>query len=98
MDHSTHPRLSPAEMTESNLVGAPIYSTDDEKIGSISHLHATGATPQVVVDVGGFLGIGSKPVLVGLTEVDLMRDTNGNVHGITTWTRDQLKTLPEHRD
>ncbi|WP_333817135.1 PRC-barrel domain-containing protein [Tabrizicola sp.] len=96
MDHSTHTRLSAAEQTESNLVGAPIYGADDEKVGTISHLHADGGTPQAVIDVGGFLGIGSKPVLVALGELNMMRDENGNIHGVTSWTKDQLKSLPEH--
>lgn len=98
MDHSTHTPLSPAELTESNLVGAPIYGSDDEKVGSISHLHHSGASAQAVIDVGGFLGIGSKPVLVGLAQLNMMRDTNGNVHGMTSWTKDELKELPEHHD
>lgn len=98
MDHSTHPRLSAAELTEANLVDAPIYGADDYKVGSISHLHGVGDGAQAVVDVGGFLGIGSKPVLVPLSQLNMMRDENGNVHGMTSWTKDQLKGLPEHRD
>lgn len=97
MDHATHTRLSPAELTESNLVGATIYGAADEKVGTISHLHGEGAVPQAVVDVGGFLGIGSKPVLVNLSELNMMRDAQGNIHGLTSWTKDQLKSLPEHR-
>jgi len=97
MDHSTHTRLSPAELTESNLVGATIYGADDEKVGKISHLHLEGAVPQAVVDVGGFLGIGSKPVLVSLGELNMMRDHTGSIHGMTSWTKDQLKNFPEHR-
>jgi hypothetical protein len=97
MDHSRHTPLSAAEQTESNLVGAPIYGADDEKVGTISHLHSMGGSAQAVVDVGGFLGIGAKPVLVSLAELNMMRDENGNVHGMTSWTRDQLKALPEHR-
>lgn len=96
MDHSTHTRLSPAELTESSLVGATIYGADDEKVGTISHLHQSGAVPQAVVDVGGFLGIGSKPVLVSLNELNMMRDHTGSIHGLTSWTKDQLKQLPEH--
>jgi hypothetical protein len=96
MDHSTHTRLSPAELTESNLVGATIYCADDDKVGTISHLHQSGAVPQAVVDVGGFLGIGSKPVLVSLNELNMMRDHTGSIHGLTSWTKDQLKQLPEH--
>lgn len=97
MDHSTHTPLSPAELTESTLVGATIYGADDEKVGTISHLHQSGAVPQAVVDVGGFLGIGSKPVLVSLNELNMMRDHTGSVHGMTSWTKDQLKSFPEHR-
>lgn len=97
MDHSSHTRLSPAELTESTVVGATIYGADDEKVGTISHLHQAGSVAQAVVDVGGFLGIGSKPVLVSLSELNMMRDQHGNVHGMTSWTKDQLKNFPEHQ-
>jgi len=51
-----------------------------------------------VVDVGGFLGVGAKPVAVPASQLDLMRDENGHVHAVTNWTKDQLKDLPEHKD
>ena len=98
MDHSMHNRLSLAEQTEDNLIGAPIYGADDEEVGTISHMHHDADAPQVVIDVGGFLGIGSKPVLVSLQELDMMRDDDGNVHGMTSWTKDQLQNLPSHHD
>jgi len=98
MDHSSHKRLSFAEMTEANLIGAPIYDAHDKEVGTISHLHHSAASPKVVIDIGGFLGIGSKPVLVNLDDLDIMRDEDGNVHGATSWTKDQLTALPEHHD
>jgi hypothetical protein len=98
MDHSTHTPLSANELNEANLVGAPIYGADDQKIGTISHLHDGGSYAQAVVDVGGFLGIGSKPVLVSLAQLNMMRDMNGKVHGVTLWTKDKLESLPEHSD
>ena len=97
MDHSTHTPLSAAELTESTLVGATIYGADDYKVGSISHLHSGAGEPQAVIDVGGFLGIGSKPVLVPLSQLNMMRDATGAVHGVSSWTKEQLKALPEHR-
>jgi len=51
-----------------------------------------------VIDVGGFLGLGAKPVAVGVTELDFMRDEDGEVHAVTSWTKDELKKLPEHHD
>jgi hypothetical protein len=98
MDRTTQTPLSAAELNEANLAGAAIYGTDYERVGSISHLHSLDSTPQAVVDVGGFLGIGSKPVLIGLSDLNMVRDANGTVFGFTTWTKDQLKALPEHRD
>lgn len=98
MDHSTHIRLTLAEQTEDNLIGAPIYDMSDEKVGTISHLHGSGISPKVVIDVGGFLGIGSKPVQINIDDLDLMRDESGQIHGLTNWTKDQLRALPEHHD
>ena len=96
MDHSKHTPLNPTEFTEAILKDAPIYGPDDGKIGSISHVHGMGTGTEVVVDVGGFLGIGTKPVLLKTDQVRLMRDEAGKVHGVTSWTKDQIKELPEH--
>lgn len=96
MDHSAHTTLNPAELNETTLINAPIYGPEDEKIGTISHVHGTGAMTEVVVDVGGFLGIGAKPVLLTLDQVRLMRDEAGTVHGLTSRTKDEIKALPEH--
>ncbi len=51
-----------------------------------------------MIDVGGILGIGAKPVLVSIDQLNLMRDEDGKVHGVTSWTKDQLEALPEHHD
>lgn len=96
MDHSKHTPLTRAELTADILSGAPIYGVDDAKIGTISHVHGAGAVTDVVVDVGGFLGIGAKPVLISVDQLNLMRDEAGEVHGVTPWTKEQLKELPEH--
>jgi hypothetical protein len=98
MDHSRHTRLSESELTVDTLDGATIYGPGDEKIGSVSHVHGMGQTAKVVVDVGGFLGIGAKPVAVPLSELEFMRDEDGDVHAVTNWTKDQLKAMPEHID
>jgi hypothetical protein len=92
MDHSTHVPLTSAELVPTVLEGATIYGPGDEKIGSISHMHGS----EVVIDVGGFLGLGAKPVAVRIDDLDFMRDEDGDVHAVTNWTKDQLKAMPEH--
>lgn len=97
MDHSKHIRLTPAELTEDNLTSATIYGPGDEKIGHVSHLHGVGTTAEAVIDVGGFLGIGAKAVAVPVAQLDFMRDEAHSVHAVTTWTKDELKSMPEHK-
>ncbi len=94
MDHSKHVRLAPSELTPDVVEGATIYGPDDGSIGTLDHLHGSTA----VIDVGGFLGIGAKPVAVPVTDLDFMRDESGNVHAVTAWSKDQLEAAPEHRD
>lgn len=96
MDHSTHTQLIDSELNEANLLGAVVYGTDDEKIGTVSHVHGIGPATQVIVDVGGFLGIGAKPVALTISQLNFMRDDDGDVHATTSWTKDQIKAMPEH--
>ena len=94
MDHSKHTRLAPTELTADVLEGATIYGPGDEKVGTVSHLHGS----QVVIDVGGLLGIGARAVAVSVSELEFMRDEDGDVHAVTNWTKDRLKEMPEHDD
>jgi len=98
MDHSNHIRLAAAELTPDVLDGATIYDAEDHKIGTVSHIHGMGTSSQIVVDVGGFLGLGAKPVSVPVAGLDFMRDQDGGVHAVSNWTKDQLEALPEHKD
>lgn len=98
MDHTNHVRLESAELTPEMLEDAIIYGRDDEEISSVAHVHGSGDKAQVVFDVGGFLGIGSKRVALYASQLDFMRDEEGTVHAITQMTVDQLKDLPEHTD
>lgn len=98
MDHSRHIRLTEAEITPAIIEGATIYDAVDHKVGSVSHMHGTGPNGRVVIDVGGFLGIGAKPVAVPASQLDFMRDEDGNVHAVTPWTKEALKEMPEHTD
>jgi hypothetical protein len=98
MDHSQHTRLAASELTPSILEGASIYDAEDHKVGTVSHIHGSGPASQIVVDVGGFLGIGAKPVAVAASDLDFMRDEHGDVHATTNWTKASLKAMPEHKD
>lgn len=96
LDHSRHQALMEHELVPEIVEGATIYGADNREIGKVSHLHGSGPSGQVVIDVGGFLGIGAKPVSVSMASLDFMRDEAGHVHAVTLWTRDDLEQMPEH--
>lgn len=98
MDHTTHERLVTSELTEDKLVGATIYGPDDYEIGDVSQVHGSGPEAQVIVDVGGFLGLGGKPVALQVSQLDFMHGVHGDVHATTSLTKDEVKALPEHED
>jgi len=96
MDHSKHERLARSELIPEVIEGATIYGADDHKVGTVSHMHGVGPDSQIIIDVGGFLGIGTKSVSVNAHDLDFMRGEDGDVHAVTSWTKDQLKAMPEH--
>lgn len=96
MDHANHTRLETTNLNSTVLDGCTIYDPMDENVGSISHVHGSGANMQVSVDVGTFLGMGGKTVVIPVSALDVMRDEQGDIHATTTWTKEQIKALPEH--
>lgn len=80
------------------LMDATIYDVEDSSVGEVSAvMPETGMPETVIVDVGGFLGIGQKPVSLTLSELTFYKETDGEeVRGFTTMTNDQLTDLPEY--
>lgn len=53
-----------AALQEGSIVGLPIYSSDGEKLGEVTHLTMHQGQQAVLAEMGTFLGIGAKPVLI----------------------------------
>jgi sporulation protein YlmC with PRC-barrel domain len=86
-----------AALTSEELTGARVYDSNDEWIGEVSELVLTdeGQISNAVVDVGGFLGIGEKPVALELGEMNIVRDADGSELRIeVAMTKEQLEALP----
>jgi PRC-barrel domain len=96
MDHSMHTPINTTDLTEANMLDATLYGPEDVKIGTISHVHGNGRDASIIVDIGGFLGIGTKSVAISAQDLNFMRDQDGDVHAVTSWSKDDMKALPEH--
>lgn len=87
-----------AELTSEQLTGAAVYGPDDQSIGEISDivLTADGQVKGAVVDVGGFLGMGEKPVELDLSQVEILRQADGDdLRVYVSMTKEQVEALPE---
>lgn len=80
-------------LTADELRGIGVYGINDEQIGTIGDIvtHADGSFDAVIVDVGGFLGLGAKPVAVGFDNLAFSADTFGNRYLFLNASREQLE-------
>jgi len=91
-------------ITTDELVGTAVYGSRDNWVGEISELALTedGQIEAVVVDVGGFLGIGQKPVALGMEQIQLRRGEGGlfgdDLRAYVNATEEELESLEEWRE
>ncbi|PTW99563.1 PRC-barrel domain-containing protein [Pararhodobacter aggregans] len=81
------------------LIGARAYDANAEWVGEISAVlpaDAEGNEERFVIDVGGFLGIGEKPVALTADDLRVAVDAEGDVeHVVVARTQAELEAMPE---
>ena len=85
--------LSPAD-----LLGIGVYGADGAQIGAIGDvlLNPDGSFDAVIVDVGGFLGLGARPVAVAADDPVFSADAFGNRYLFLKTTRGELEAQPAY--
>ncbi|MET3924145.1 PRC-barrel domain-containing protein [Devosia sp. 2618] len=85
-------------LTADDLRGIGVYGIDDQQIGAIGDIvtNPDGTFDAVIVDVGGFLGLGAKPVAVGFENLAFSADTFGHRYLFLNTTREQLENQPTY--
>jgi sporulation protein YlmC with PRC-barrel domain len=76
------------------LVGRDVKNVTNETIGEVDNIvvEPDGKVKQVIVSVGGFLGLGSKHVSLAWNQIR-MDSTGGTL--MVDMTKEQLKSAPE---
>jgi len=87
-----------AGLTSEEMLGIGVYGIDDQQIGTIGEVLANddGTIDAIIIDVGGFLGLGAKPVAVGYENLTFSTDTRDNRYLFINATREQLETQPTY--
>jgi len=85
-------------MSADDLLESEIYGANDEQIGTVSDVILTpeGEIDALLVDAGGFLGIGSKEVAIGFDNVEIMQDSEESWYVYTPYTEEQIEDQPEY--
>lgn len=88
-------QVQAGSISAEKLIGATVYGSDSDSVGEIGDIVLTqdGKIDAAVVDVGGFLGMGEKPVAVGFDKVEIYRDEGGELYVLTPYTEDQLESV-----
>jgi len=89
------------ELSAENLEDSYVYGRNGEWVGEVSDVLISdgGNVTHVIVDVGGFLGIGEKPVALGYDQIDIGRD-GAQDEDITVQldqTQEQLEQMETYR-
>jgi sporulation protein YlmC with PRC-barrel domain len=97
VDKSTLTEIPAGEIRSEDLVGTTVYGANDEMIGEIGDVVLEGEkVDSIIVDVGGFLGVGEKEVAVAMDNLAFMTDADGNKYLYTDFTKEQLDAQPAY--
>jgi sporulation protein YlmC with PRC-barrel domain len=88
------------DFSADDLMNRNIVDTEGNNVGQISDLliGSDGTIENVLVDVGGFLGIGTRTVSLGLDQVQMAQGDGEDL--VVNMSREQVENLPqvEERD
>jgi sporulation protein YlmC with PRC-barrel domain len=82
-----------SEMRGEEIVGQNIYGTNGEEIGEIDNvvMSQRGSTPEALVGVGGFLGLGERNVAIPLNQIQMEGDRL-----TTSMTKEEIGAMQEY--
>jgi sporulation protein YlmC with PRC-barrel domain len=84
------------QVTAERLQGADVYETTGENIGEIAEVFVQeGQIREVLIDIGGFLGIGSRRVIFPFEQLQVMQRSGEEALRVEVdATRETLEKLP----
>lgn len=88
--------LDIGSLTADDLKGANVYDRHEATVGTVSDVIMAddGTLENLVVDIGGFLGLAQHTVGIGARKVSLRRGEDDDVRIYLKMTDDELRDLP----
>lgn len=81
------------DLSADTVIGTTVYGANEENVGEIGDIIVSqdGGIEAYIVDVGGFLGLGQKPIALDASQIEVMQDENGSMYIYTQFTEEQLE-------
>jgi hypothetical protein len=92
-------RVESSTVSVDDLKSAAVYDENHQGVASVSNVLVTpdGKVDRVIIDVGGFLGIGSRSVAFQLDELDL-HQSPVDLRIYLPMTEEELRNKPEYSE
>ncbi|MFN3844899.1 MAG: PRC-barrel domain-containing protein [Paracoccaceae bacterium] len=100
MQREGYNQVQVSEVSSDMLVGKSVYGVNDNSVGTIDNLilDDKGAITNVIIDFGGFLGMGTSQVSVGFDELTILaNDGRADVRVYVDATKEQIQAQPQYR-
>jgi sporulation protein YlmC with PRC-barrel domain len=98
IDRSAMTAIDAGTLSAEELIGTSVIGPENQRLGEIGDivLMPEGKVDAVIIDFGGFLGLGEKRVAVGYENLEFARDANGATYMWINATKDQLEAAPAY--
>ena len=92
-------RVSSDLITADDLQGANVYGANNESVADVNEVLMTpaGKVEKIVVNVGGFLGMGARSIALDVNDVDIQKDAKDDVRVYIPMTEEELRKMPEYK-
>lgn len=79
------------------LLGAPVYGSSGEWVGDLSELKVSdgNVVQSIIIDVGGFLGVGEKTIEFPVEDVELRRSGYAELRAYVPASEEELNDMEE---
>lgn len=91
-------KLTGEKLSAEAIINAATYDTQWNSIGEIGDVlvSADGKLDAMIVDVGGFLGLGEKPVAISAEEVEFYKGGSEEVYVLVPYTSKELESAKSY--
>ncbi len=100
VERQGYSKASIKDLKAEMIQGAPVYGPNDEEVGEVARLLTAdgGRVDRVVIDVGGFLGVGERPIAVTMEELQILKKEDGEeIRIFIDATKSELEKKAEYR-